>query len=46
MVTGVIIKNNHLALSETFKNKLNDTSGKSEEQIRGLNQYADKVRRA
>ena len=46
MVTGVIIKNNHLALPKTFKNKLNDTSVKSKEQIRGLNQYADKVRRA
>ena len=46
IVTGIIIKNNHLALPETFKDKLNDTSGKSQEQIRGLNQYADKVRKA
>lgn len=43
MVTGVVVKNNNLALPDSFKIKLQEVEGKSAEQIRGLKLYADKV---
>lgn len=46
VVTGTIVKNNCLDLPEVFKKKLNDTSTLSQEQIRGLNQYIDRIRMA
>jgi len=43
IVTGVVVKNNKLSLTDTFKAKLRDTEGHSPEKIRGLQQYAAKV---
>ena len=43
VVTGVVVKNNNLALPDSYKIKLQNLDGKTFEQIRGLNQYADKV---
>jgi len=43
LVTGVVVKNNNLALPDSFKIKLQEVEGKSAEQIRGLKLYADKV---
>ena len=42
-VTGLVVKNNNLALPADFIIKLNDLEGKTPEQIRGLQLYADKV---
>ena len=43
MVTGVIVKNNNLDLPDSYKIKLQNLEGKTEEQKRGLKLYADKV---
>ena len=45
-VTGVIVTNNYLYLTEKFKNKLSNLEGKTEEQILGLKNYADKIKKA
>ena len=45
-VTGVIVTNNYLFLTEKFKQKLNNFEGKSPEQIFGLKNYARKVKNA
>lgn len=45
-VTGVIVTNNYLFLTEKFKQKLNNLEGKSPEQIFGLKNYARKVKNA
>lgn len=44
VVTGVVVKNNNLDLTETYKIKLRETTGKSEEQIKGLILYANRVK--
>lgn len=43
LVTGVVVKNNNLALPDSFKIKLQNLDGKTEEQKRGLELYANKV---
>ncbi len=43
IVTGVVVKNNKLDITDTFKIKLNSTEGKSPEQIKGYQLYAAKV---
>lgn len=43
MVTGVVVKNNNLALPDSFKIKLQNLNSKTEEQKRGLQLYANKV---
>ncbi|MEO7922150.1 MAG: reverse transcriptase family protein [Chitinophagaceae bacterium] len=45
-VTGIVVKNNNLAITPSYKIKILDISGKTEEQIRGLNLYADRVKKA
>ena len=45
-VTGVIVKNNCLALSDEIKTKLANTEGKTPDQIRGLQNYADRIAKA
>ncbi len=45
-VTGIIVKNNNLALTNTFKIKLSEVSDKTEEQKKGLTLYADRVKSA
>lgn len=42
-VTGVVVKNNKLSLTDKFKAKLTSREGKTEAQIKGLQLYADKV---
>ena len=46
IVTGVLIKNNNIALTKSFKSKMNNITGLSSDQISGLNQYANKVNAA
>ncbi len=43
IVTGVIPMNNYLRLPESFMDKLKNTYGKTEEQIKGLSLYKQKV---
>ena len=43
VVTGVVVKNNKLSLTDSFKIKLNNTEGSTPERIKGLQQYAAKV---
>ena len=43
IVTGVVVKNNKLSLTESFKIKLNNTEGSTPQRIKGLQQYAAKV---
>lgn len=43
IVTGVVVKNNNLDLSNELKNKLLLTEGRSDAQIKGLKQYANRV---
>lgn len=45
-VTGIVVKNNNLAITSTYKIKIKDITGKTEEQIRGLNLYAERVKKA
>ena len=45
-VTGIVVKNNNLAITSSYKIKIKDISGKTEEQIRGLNLYAERVKKA
>jgi len=45
-VTGVIVTNNYLLLSEKFKKKLSDLENKTPEQISGLKNYALKIKKA
>lgn len=46
VVTGIIVKNNNLALTASLKTKMTETADKSAEQIHGLNSYAERVRKA
>jgi len=46
VVTGLVVKNNNLSLTDTYKIKLKETANKTPEQIRGLNLYADRVKNA
>lgn len=46
IVTGLVVKNNNLALTNTFKIKLAETSDKTEAQQKGLILYADRVKKA
>lgn len=43
VVTGVVVKNNKLSLTDTFKIKLTNINGSTPERIKGLQQYAAKV---
>lgn len=43
IVTGVVVKNNLIDLTEEFKIKIQKTEGKSEEQMRGEKLYKEKV---
>lgn len=43
VVTGVIPMNNHLKLPNLFIQKIENTEGKSGEQIKGLKRYKDRV---
>ncbi len=43
IVTGVIPMNNYLRLPESFMDKLKNTNGKTEEQVKGLSLYKQKV---
>ena len=43
VVTGIIPMNNYLRLPESFTDKLKNTNGKTEEQIKGLTLYKLKV---
>lgn len=43
LVTGVVVRNNNLALPESFKIKLVNLESKSQQQIKGLQLYALKV---
>lgn len=43
IVTGVVVKNNYIEVPDSFKEKLNNTTGKSKDQINGLRQYKNKV---
>lgn len=43
VVTGLVVKNNGLGLTDSFKIKLQITEGKTEAQIKGLAQYAKRV---
>lgn len=43
IVTGVVVKNNKLSLTDAFKIKLNTTEGCTPERTKGLLQYAVKV---
>lgn len=43
IVTGVVVKNNKLSLTDAFKIKLNATEGCTPERTKGLLQYAVKV---
>ncbi|GAA4767403.1 MULTISPECIES: reverse transcriptase family protein [Flavobacterium] len=45
-VTGVIVTNNYLLLTEKFKKKLSDLENKTPEQILGLKNYALKIKKA
>ncbi len=45
-VTGVIVTNNYLFLTEKFKEKLSNLTDKTPEQISGLKNYALKIKRA
>ena len=46
MVTGVMVRNNNVALPKSFKNKLANTNNLRKEQVDGMNQYAKKIDRA
>jgi RNA-directed DNA polymerase len=46
VVTGIVVKNNNLDLTDTFQIKLQNIEGKTPEQIAGLMGYADRVRNA
>jgi RNA-directed DNA polymerase len=46
LVTGVLVKNNSLDLPDSFKIKLKEVEGKTPEQIKGLQLYAEKVLRS
>jgi len=46
MVTGIVVKNNNLALPNTFRIKLQNTAGKTVEQINGMARYAERVKKA
>jgi len=46
IVTGLVVKNNNLSLTDTYKIKLQETTNKTPEQIRGLSLYADRVKNA
>jgi RNA-directed DNA polymerase len=46
VVTGLVVKNNRLGLTDSFKIKLNITEGKTEAQIKGLVLYASRVKAA
>jgi RNA-directed DNA polymerase len=46
MVTGLIVKNNNLALPNSFKIKLIEPVDKTEEQKKGFALYADRVKKA
>lgn len=43
LVTGVVVKNNNLALPDSYKIKLQNLDGKTDDQKRGLALYAKKV---
>lgn len=43
-VTGIVVKNNNLALTNSYKIKLKETEGKTAEQIQGLNLFAERVK--
>lgn len=43
VVTGVVVKNNNLSLPDSFKIKLVAVDGKTPEQIKGLQLYAEKI---
>ncbi|MEO9802664.1 MAG: reverse transcriptase family protein [Reichenbachiella sp.] len=43
IVTGVVVKNNLIDLTEEFKIKIEKTKGKTEEQLRGEKLYKEKV---
>lgn len=45
-VTGIVVTNNYLFLTESFKEKLNDLENKTPEQRFGLKNYAKKVKNA
>ncbi len=44
IVTGLVVKNNKISLTDSFKINLQFTEGKTEAQIKGLNLYAQRVR--
>lgn len=44
IVTGLVVKNNKIGLTDTFKIKLQVKEGKTEAQIKGLELYAQRVR--
>jgi len=46
VVTGAVVKNNNLSLTNSFKLKMNNTAGLSANQIAGIQQYANKVKAA
>jgi RNA-directed DNA polymerase len=43
IVTGILVKNNNLALTKFFKNKMSNTGHLRINQINGLKQYAQKI---
>jgi RNA-directed DNA polymerase len=43
IVTGILVKNNNLALTKSFKNKMCNTGHLRINQINGLKQYAQKI---
>lgn len=46
VVTGLVVKNNNIDLTDALKNKLKATENKTEDQIAGLQRYADRVKAA
>lgn len=46
IVTGIVVKNNRIEVTEKFKKKLQDSESKNEAQLNGLKQYYNNVRKA
>lgn len=46
IVTGIVVKNNSLDITEAFKIKMTVIEGKSEAQIKGMERYASRVKSA
>jgi RNA-directed DNA polymerase len=46
VVTGLVVKNNSITITDDFKNKLENLSRKTPEQIAGLHQYVTKIAKA